>query len=204
LLVALALLWQSTRTDATPSPQTESIATPSARTSGTAAATPSPGASASAGPTSSATRSSRPAPSVPTQATVRADDELSYSPAQHANEGLEYGAKQLHAQTAAVEPLVRECVDKAVIAGQHPSGTAMLTYIVAQRADKFVIETTGVDNEKTTLQQEGLLDCLHQTAKAMKFEGLPKGAHEIYAARTVTIEDGKITEYKHVTFSYLR
>ncbi|HEX5057896.1 MAG TPA: hypothetical protein VFV99_00995 [Kofleriaceae bacterium] len=141
--------------------------------------------------------------SAPAAPSVRPED-LPYSPAQHENEGIDFGARQLKAQTAAVEPLVRECVDKAVIAGQHPTGTAMLTYIVAQRGDKFVIETTSADGEKTTLPQEALVECLHQTAKAMKFEGLPKGAHEIYAMRSVTIEDGKITEYKHVSFSYLR
>ena len=120
------------------------------------------------------------------------------------NQGLEFGGKQLHAQTKAVEPLVRECVEKAAITGARPTGTAMLTYIVAKRGDKFEIEDTGIDNEKTTIENEGLLECLHQTAKGMKFEGLPRGAQEIYAARRVTLENGKVTEYKHVTFSYLR
>ena len=62
----------------------------------------------------------------------------------------------------------------------------------------------GIDAEKTTLDNAGLLECLHQTATAMKFEGLPRDANEIYAARRVSLENGKITEYKHVTFSYLR
>lgn len=126
------------------------------------------------------------------------------SPPKDDGQNLQFGSKQLHAQTRAVEPLVRECVDNAVATGVMPTGTAILTYIVARHGDHLEIEDTGIDAEKTTLQPESLLTCLHQTAKAMKFEGLPRDAQEIYAARRVTLENGKITEYKHVTFSYLR
>lgn len=120
------------------------------------------------------------------------------------NERLDFGKNQLLEQTKAVEPLVRECVDKAAVAGARPTGTAMLTYHVAQHGDEFEIENTGIDNSKTTLENETLLDCLSGTAKAMKFVGLPRGAKEIYVAREVTLDKGKITAYKHVTFSYLR
>jgi hypothetical protein len=203
VLVALIVLWQSIRSDTTPAavpPQPQDHAAQPAAptaptTSPTAARTPprAPASSVSTGP--------RPVPTMPAPAPAAADTP---PPPRDNNQGLEFGGKQLHAQTKAVEPLVRECVEKAAISGLRPSGSAMLTYIVAKRGDKFQIEDTGIDNEKTTLDNEGLLECLHQTAKGMKFEGLPRGAQEIYAARRVTIENGKITEYRHVTFSYLR
>jgi hypothetical protein len=203
LLVALFLLWQSTRSQdapivaqpseptAQPAPApSESATTP---TSPTAARTP-------RAPTSGSVAGPRPAPSMPAGAPSTADS----APLQLTNENLELGGAQLRAQTKAVEPLVRECVEKAAKDGVRPSGTAMLTYIVAKRGNKLSIEDTGIDNEKTTIENEPLLQCLHQTAKSMQFVGLPRGASEIYAARSVTLENGKVTEYKHVTFSYLR
>jgi hypothetical protein len=203
VLVALVVLWRSIRSDtaapALPMQSQERAAqpTPPATTpsSPTAARTPNraPASGVSAGP--------RPVPAMPAPAPTAPDTQ---APPRDNNQGLEFGGKQLHAQTKAVEPLVRECVEKAAITGVRPTGSAMLTYIVAKRGDTFKIEDTGIDNEKTTLDNEALLECLHQTAKAMKFEGLPRGAQEIYAARRVTLENGKITEYRHVTFSYLR
>lgn len=91
-----------------------------------------------------------------------------------------------------------------MVAGARPTGTAILTYIVAKRGDKVEVEDTGFDIEKTTLQQDGLVECLHQTAKAMKFEGLPREAEGLYVTRSITLESGAINEYKHVGFSYLR
>jgi hypothetical protein len=203
LLVALVVLWQSTRSEAvapTPAPSAEQSAAPAPAS----ASTPATGAPASraAPPRPGAVpvpgrRAIGPASSEPTA-------EEAPRPAVDDGQNLQFGSKQLHAQTRAVEPLVRECVDKAVIAGTRPSGTALLTYIVAKKGDKLVIDHTGYDEEKTTLQHATLLECLHQTAKAMTFEGLPRDAQEIYAARRVVLVDGKITEYKHVTFSYLR
>ena len=113
---------------------------------------------------------------------------------------LQYGAEQLHALTAAVEPLVRECVDRA--ASKRLTGTAVLTYMVVKHGDKVTVDETGINAEKTTLADDALLTCLHQTAKAMKFEGLPRNANVIYAARSVSLENGKLTEYRHATFSY--
>lgn len=119
-------------------------------------------------------------------------------------ENLHYGGTQLRAQTAAVEPLVQKCLDAEVAAGRPPTGTAMLTYIVAKRGDKYVVEDTGVDEDKTTVQGEALLTCLRETSRAMKFEGLPKSAEALTVSRRVSFERGKLTENKHVGFSYLQ
>lgn len=204
LLVALLLLWQSIRSDGAPVASSPIAAhePPPAPAPTAPAAAPAATPTAARTPHAPATSFAAPrtAPSMPAPAPAAAES----APLQLTGQHLEFGATQLHAQTKAVEPAVRECVDKAAKNGVRPTGTAMLTYIVAKRGDKLTIEDTGVDNEKTTLEDGPLLECLHQTAKGMKFVGLPRGAQEIYAARRVTLEAGKITEYKHVTFSYLR
>ena len=117
---------------------------------------------------------------------------------------LEYGGTQLRAQAKAVEPLVRECVEKANAGGVKPTGNALLTYVVAKHGDKYEVEDTSFDADQTTLPQESLVTCLSETAKAMKFVGLPREAEALVVTRSVKIENGALTEYKHVGFSYLR
>lgn len=207
VLIALVLLWKSTVSGAPPvepsprptNPTTEPAAatpaTPPTR-SGPAARAGRIGGTASA-PSRSGTQG--PAPSLtPAQAIEPSDDPSTNQ------DNLHFGATQLHAQTAAVEPLVRACVDKAVASGLSPSGKAFLTYIVAKQGDEYVIEDTSYDSEQTTLQNHELLECLHQTAKAMKFVGLPRRSKAIVVTRSVELENGAVRGYKHVTFSYLR
>jgi hypothetical protein len=38
----------------------------------------------------------------------------------------------------------------------------------------------------------------------MSFEGLPREASGLVVTRSVKVESGKLVEYKHVGFSYLR
>jgi hypothetical protein len=45
---------------------------------------------------------------------------------------------------------------------------------------------------------------MRETARAMKFEGLPREAEGLVVTRSVTLEAGKLVDYKHVGFSYLR
>jgi hypothetical protein len=66
------------------------------------------------------------------------------------------------------------------------------------------VEDTGVDEDKTTLPGGDLLDCLRETSRSMKFEGLPREADGIVVTRAVTVDHGKLVGNKHVTFSYLR
>lgn len=197
MLVALVVLWQSTRSHAVPLPPAAQPVAPTERApepvpaqrSQSAARPAKPSApSAAPAPARSATPSQAPAAEAPT-----AYDE-------EAN--LHFGADQIFALTSEVEPLVRDCVSKAVIAGEKPSGTAWLTYSVVQNGNKFVVAETGYDPAKTTLKGESLLECLHQTAKAMKYQGLPRNVPEIYVARSVTLENGKITEYRQAWWSY--
>jgi hypothetical protein len=117
---------------------------------------------------------------------------------------LEFGGTQLRAQTKAVGMWMQRCTDDARKKGLTPSGTAVLTYVVAKHGDKYEVEDTGIDEEKTSLESGELLDCMRTTAFAMHFEGLPREASGIVATRSVTLKNGVITEYKHVGFSYLR
>ena len=198
VLVALVMLWQSTRSHAVPLPPSTQPAAPPPVASAPehAPAMPAPAQTAArpAKPSAPAPgRTATPTPTpVPAPAAPTAYDE---------NANLQYGSEQIFALTAEVEPLVRDCVSKAVVAGEKPSGTAWLTYTVVQRGDKFVVEDTGFDPAKTTLKGEGLLECLHQTAKAMKYQGLPRNVPEIWVARSVTLDGGKIVEYRQAWWS---
>lgn len=117
-------------------------------------------------------------------------------------QNLQLGGTQMRYQTAAVRPAVEKCVAEK---GGSATGTAMLTYIVSHKGDKYVIEDTGVDEDRTTVQgNTELLDCLRETAKGMMFVGLPKDAQSIVVSRSVTLDGGRLVDYKHVGFSYLQ
>lgn len=202
LLLALVLLWQSTRSEALPVRPTVVPRRPAAPA---AAATPEPAARTRkvtpapiAHPAPRVVRS-EPAPSMP--APPPALEAPRPPPRARSNRNLHYGAKQLHAQTKAVEPLVRACVANAQ---GKPTGTAYVSYVVTKRGDKFIIEETGVEPSGTTIEDEGLLQCLHETANGMTFVGLPRDAESIMATRKIVMENGVVTEYKHVTFTYLK
>ena len=203
LLVGGFVLWRATLSrGAAPAPPTAPHAEPAAAPA-PAPVAPLPSA------TNRAAKRAAPAPVVPAAPAptvagppvdARPTNPEEFSTWDETN--LQYGAEQLYALTAAVEPLVRECVDRATSAGKRLTGTAMLTYTAVKHGDKVTVDETGINADKTTLADDSLLTCLHQTAKAMKFEGLPRNANVIYAARSVSLENGKITEYRHATFSY--
>jgi hypothetical protein len=117
---------------------------------------------------------------------------------------LQWGKTQLEAQNEAVRPLVEKCIADAAGKGIKPSGTAMLTYIVVDKSGKVAVEDTSYDDSKTTLQAPELIDCLRETARSMKFAGLPREAEGLVVTRSVTLEAGKLVGYKYVGFSYLR
>lgn len=208
LLGALVVLWQSTQSDAevaepttarAPSSAHEAAPVPSPPPSAPAARTGKIGSGSVYMPVRPSRNTAGPAPTLAPEPEVAApDDPMSNT------DNLHYGGTQLRAQHAAVEPLVRDCIAKAVAAGDKPTGTAILTYVVAKHGDKYEIEDTSYDSDGTTLESPSLLECLHQTAKAMKFVGLPRRSHALVVTRRVKVEAGVLTEYKHVTFSYLR
>lgn len=204
LLAALFVMWRSIHSGSSTehSTHTEDTATPSG-------AAPAPGSPA-ARPSKQRVNVGgvplpRPRTDEPDEApSVSAIEEHAPPTSMLNKTHLEYGGTQLRTQAKAVEPLVRECVDKANATGAKPTGSAMLTYVVAKHGDKYEVEDTSYDAEQTTLQQDSLITCLSETAKAMKFVGLPREAEALVVTRSVKVENGALTEYKHVGFSYLR
>lgn len=112
---------------------------------------------------------------------------------------LHFGLPQLREKIAANAPHVQQCLK-----GSSASGEATLTFIVAQRAGKIIIEQTDVDRDKTTVQDEPLLECLHKTAEKIQLDGLPREAEAIIVTRVMTLQDGSLAEDKPLKFSYLR
>ncbi len=117
---------------------------------------------------------------------------------------LEYGGTQLRAQTAAVEPLVRDCLARAAASGEVVTGQAVVLFVVADHHGKFVIESTDSDSDQTTLTDAQLVTCLRETARGMKFMGLPRDAEGLIVTRKIVVDHGKLTQNKQTTFSYLR
>ena len=103
----------------------------------------------------------------------------------------------LRAQMNAVEPQVRACLDQF---GGTATGTALLTWTVAPKGTESIVESSGVDYDETTVTDEKLLTCLHETAKAMKFAGVP-GALPVIGRRKLTIEGGKLSSQQFISFS---
>jgi hypothetical protein len=108
----------------------------------------------------------------------------------------------LREQVAAVGPQLTECAKQASFTG---SGSAVLTYMVSPNKQKqdVSIETTGVEYDGTTIDNQPLLDCLKDTAKGMKFKYVPD-TDGVFAFRRVTFEGGKLVENKFVNFHYVR
>jgi hypothetical protein len=108
----------------------------------------------------------------------------------------------LRAQVAAVAPELTDCAKQASFTG---SGSAVLTYLIAPNKQKqdVAIETTGVEYDGTTIDNQPLLDCLKDTAKDMKFTYVPD-TDGVFAFRRVTFEGGKLVENKFVDFHYVR
>lgn len=108
----------------------------------------------------------------------------------------------LRQQVAAVQAELVECAKQASFTG---SGSAVLTYLVAPDKQKqdVAIETTGVEYDGTTIDNQPLLDCLKDTAKDMKFKYVAD-TDGVFAFRRVTFEGGKLVENKFVNFHYVR
>ena len=146
-----------------------------------------PAPAADRGPDRPALDDDRPAPGTPENMT-----------------NLHFGSPQFKAQIAAVEPQLKECLQRAAATGHTPSGSASLTFILIQKPGKVVVDGTGIDADKTTLENEALVECMRDTANAMTFAGLPREAEGVVVTRLVSVERGALTENRYVTFSYLR
>jgi hypothetical protein len=118
---------------------------------------------------------------------------------------LHYGSAAFREQIAAVEPLLGDCIQRVVDTGRRPNGVATLTFIVGMQGSQAVVEQTAIDHDNTTLDDSaGLLGCMRETARAMRFDGLPREASAVVVTRRVRVEDGILAENQYVGFSYLR
>ena len=106
----------------------------------------------------------------------------------------------LREQELAVAPELAECAAKD---GTKVTGSATLTFLLAHEGDKTVIETTGVDYDQTTIDNEPLLECMRETARAMTFQPVPDSS-AIYVTRKVELDHGKLVGNRFINFSYSR
>lgn len=96
--------------------------------------------------------------------------------------------------TVPTDDMIRDCIKKS---GLKPSGTAILTFILAKKhdasGDKIVTETTGVEEDGTTITNPDLIECMHKTAYAMKVP-LGEGTRAVFAKRRVVMDNGILSE----------
>lgn len=100
--------------------------------------------------------------------------------------------------------LVIECIRKS---GLKPTGEAIMTFTVAKNRDKggerIEVETTGVEEEGTTITNPELIECLHKTALAMKFPPNPSST-AVWAKRKIVLENGVLNANYVFEHGYIR
>lgn len=109
--------------------------------------------------------------------------------------------KELKEQLHLTDAPMAACIERS---GQRPTGKATLSFTVAARNRKLVVETTGVQDEDTLGGYPELLECLHRTATVLVPEGhaVPELGTAIYVRRHVRIENGVLAENLIFNFSY--
>jgi len=120
--------------------------------------------------------------------------------------GTKLNTKNLHFGLPALREKIAENTPKlaACMGGKRPTANVTMTFIVGQKAGKLEVEQVDIDGEKTTLTDEGLLECMSNATKSIKLEGLPREAPAIMVTRETAIEDGQVTADKPLKFSYIR
>ena len=108
---------------------------------------------------------------------------------------------ELREQFAVTDAPMKACIERSA---KRPTGKATLSFTVAAKSNKLVIETTGVQDEETLAGYPELLDCMHQTAKVLVLDGrsVPELGTAIYVRRHVRLEDGVLAENSIFNFSY--
>ena len=109
----------------------------------------------------------------------------------------------LRQQTAAVEQQLLACANQAASTGYVANGTAVLSFEVVPKDGKVVVEATGADDDKTTIDNAALVQCLADTAKSMQFAFVPD-RQPIYALRQVKFTQGKLVQNLFLDFHYIR
>lgn len=109
--------------------------------------------------------------------------------------------KELREQLHRTDAPMQACIERS---GQRPTGKATLSFRVAAKDNKLVIDTTGIQDDETLAGYPELLECMHQTANVLSLDGrsVPELGTPIYLRRHVRIEDGVLAENSIFNFSY--
>jgi hypothetical protein len=111
--------------------------------------------------------------------------------------------KELWNQLYRADAPMKACIERS---GKHPTGKATLSFTVAAKDHKLVIDTTGVQDEETLAGYPELLECMHPTAGVLAavLEGraVPELGTPIYVRRHVRLENGALVEDSIFNFSY--
>lgn len=107
----------------------------------------------------------------------------------------------LREQLGRTEAPMQACLAHA---GQRATGKATLSFTVAPRNGKLVIETTGIEDADTLTAYPDLLDCMHRTANVLVVDDkpIPELGTPIYVRRHVQVENGQLVENTFFNFSY--
>jgi hypothetical protein len=197
---------EATASSARPAATTTAESTPPAQVatgSGPARSDPAaapPAADSPARPASSAKR-----PSIADAFAVPPEEEIPRRP-----DGKIIGITDidgLREANAPTDALVRECIAKH--GGAAVSGTLMTTYIVARKKApsgtfKVEVETTGYEEDESTIRDPELIECVHKTALAQKFATNNNSPVATWARRKIDIKDGELTWNWVIKHGYIR
>jgi hypothetical protein len=108
--------------------------------------------------------------------------------------------QELRDQLHLTDAPMKACIERSA---KRPTGKATLSFTVAAKNNKLVIDT-GVQDEETLAEYPDLLECMHQTAKVLVLDGysVPELGTPIYVRRHVRLEDGVLAENSIFNFSY--
>jgi hypothetical protein len=113
------------------------------------------------------------------------------------------GYRELRENLHLTDAAMRACIERS---GQRPTGRATLSFTVAARAGKLVIETTGVDDQDTLTDYPDLLECMHRTANELApvLDGkpIPELGTAMYVRRHVRLANGALVDNSYFNFSY--
>jgi hypothetical protein len=105
-------------------------------------------------------------------------------------------------QVIGTEKEILECAEKSAKTGKRLDGMAAVSFTLANKNGKIVVETTGVEYD--TMGNNAATDCMREAAKAMILETLPEGAEALVGYRKVVFKDGVLKENWLTEFSQVR
>lgn len=120
--------------------------------------------------------------------------------------GTKLNTKNLHFGMPALREKIAGNTSQvaACLVGKRSTAEVTLTFIAGKRADQIEVEQTDIDGEKTTLDDQAVLDCMMAATRTIRLDGLPREAAAIMVYRTISLRDGKVTEDLPTKFSYIR